>query len=167
MPPKAVKPSTAAPKPEDALKKLLSLPQLLELAALITDIALVMSTNINDGFDTSFKTSNEAPQILQEHDWNPNISPAQGDNAPRMQTRGDVEAPELKALKADAVEFFQLWRDEITSKIVEAATSKTDEDAEEVENEPPGRSPESDSMIGKWQLYKHSKPYASLNSSPF
>lgn len=135
MPPNAPKGLNSSPKPEDALKKLLTLSQLLELDALINDITSAMRVRLIDVFDTSYKTSQGVSHLLDELEHNPNVSTERGEEASSIDGRADVEAPESTALKNDAIEFFQLWRDDITARIVEAATSTSDEEVEEAEAE--------------------------------
>jgi hypothetical protein len=116
------------PTPEQALQALLTLPQLLELVNLITDISDLMSTRIDDGFDTSYKSRSLAPEILKGNGEMSTSTPALDEVTDVAPSSIEVPATETQVFKADVLEFFQIWRDElITSMIMAAASSKVDE----------------------------------------
>lgn len=107
MPPKPSNSIAPAPKPEDALKTLLSLGQLLELDTLVTNVSNSMHAQIEDVFDNSYKTSNDMKPLLADLERNPNVPNEIGAEAERKPPMVETTDLNLNALKEDTIENFQ------------------------------------------------------------
>lgn len=140
MLPKTAANSPGGLRPEQVLSSLLSPEQLTELATLISSITKVMHKRIADAFDPTAdggsRHGHRRPgERLEKNARNPNIderiSSNQEETVEEARDRKlgarrerDLPEPKLRDLKNDALDDFQVWRDSIVTKIVDALNAK-------------------------------------------
>jgi hypothetical protein len=114
------------------IREILSPEERGQLTLLITNITQVMGKQIRDTFDASNASLAKPNHILQKGDINPNVnrSGSHKETEEEEKTRKllerrekELSEPKMLELKNEALQFFEKWRESLTSRLEETVNN--------------------------------------------